>query len=158
MRGIGSEGGRLSKGNFVGIILTAKVIVAGKAEGRALVSKQALSFWGGVSPKTGEIIDRRHELSGQCVSGRIFVFPHGKGSSTASAVLLETVRAGIGPAAIINIKLDAILALGSIIAEHLYEKCVPIVLLPEESFFSIKQDDTVRIEPDGRVIVESIQL
>ena len=119
----------------MGKILTAKIIVAGSAEGKALVSKQALSFWGGVSPKSGEIIDRRHELSGQCVSGKIFVFPHGKGSSTASAVLLETVRTGIGPAAIINIKLDAILALGSIIAEYLYERCVPIVLLPEGAFF-----------------------
>lgn len=142
----------------MGKILTAKIIVAGSAEGKALVSKQALSFWGGVSPKTGEIIDRRHELSGQFVTGRIFVFPQGKGSSTASAVLLETVRAGLGPAAIINIKLDAILALGSIIAEQLYERAVPIVLLPEESFFSIKQDDTVRIEPDGSVIVNPTQL
>lgn len=142
----------------MGKILTAKVIVAGKAEGKALVSKQALSFWGGVSPKTGEIIDRRHELSGQFVTGKVFVFPQGKGSSTASAVLLESVRAGTGPAAIININLDAILALGSIIAEHLYEKCVPIVLLPEESFFSIKQDDTVRIEPDGSVVVNPTPL
>jgi predicted aconitase with swiveling domain len=142
----------------VGQKLSAKIIVAGEAEGKALVSREPLSFWGGVSAKTGEIIDQRHELCGQSVTGRIFAFPGGKGSSTASAVLLETVRAGLAPAAIINIKVDPILALGSVIAEELYGKSVPILLLLEESFFSIKQGDTVRLEPDGSVIVNPSQL
>ena len=91
-------------------ILTGKPIVAGSAEGAALVSKESISFWGGVCPRTGEIIDRRHELSGAIVTGRVFVFPQGRGSSTSSATLMESIAAGVAPAAIINLKVEPILA------------------------------------------------
>ena len=132
-------------------VLIGKPLVAGSAEGRALVSDEPLSFWGGLCPETGEIIDRRHELSGAVVTGRVFVFPQGKGSSTASAVLLETIRTGVAPAAIINLKVDPILALGSIVADELYHQAIPIVVLTEKDFFTIKQDDYITIKPDGTV-------
>ncbi|MHC4460896.1 MAG: aconitase X swivel domain-containing protein [Planctomycetota bacterium] len=132
-------------------ILNGRPIVAGQAEGCALVSKEPLSFWGGLCPRTGEIIDRRHERSGAIVTGRVFVFPQGKGSSTSSAVLLESIKTGVAPAAIINLKVDSILALGSIVSDELYRQAVPIVVLPKEDFFSIKQDDYLTIEPDGTV-------
>jgi predicted aconitase with swiveling domain len=128
-------------------------VVAGTAEGTAIVSDQPISFWGGVSPRTGEITDRRHERSGDVVTGRVFVFPHGKGSSTASAVLMESVRAGTAPAAIINYKVAPILALGAIIAEELYHKTVPIVVLQKEEFDAIREGDYVVVEPDGTVTV-----
>ncbi len=134
-------------------ILIGKPVVAGSAEGVALVSKEPLSFWGGVCPRTGEIIDRRHECSGSIVTGRVFVFPQGKGSSTSSAVLMEGIKAGVAPAAIINLKVDPILALGSIVSDELYHQAVPIVVLAEEDFFSIRQDDHLTIEPDGKVLV-----
>lgn len=132
-------------------VLTGKPVVAGSAEGRALVSNEPLSFWGGLCPETGEIIDRRHELSGAVVTGRVFVFPRGKGSSTASAVLLEAIRAGVAPAAIMNLKVDPILALGSIVADELYHQVMPIVVLAEKDFFAIKKDDYITIRPDGTV-------
>ena len=132
-------------------ILIGKPVVAGSAEGRALVSKEPLSFWGGLCPRTGEIIDRRHELSRTVVTGRVFVFPQGKGSSTASAVLLESIRAGVAPAALVNLKVDPILALGSIVADELYHQAMPIVVLAEKDFFTIKQDDYITIRPDGAV-------
>ena len=132
-------------------IVSGRPVVAGSAKGAALVSKEPISFWGGISPRTGEIIDRRHELSGEIVTGRVFVFPQGKGSSTASAILLESIRAGVAPAAIINLKVDPILALGSIVSDELYHKTVPIVVLREEDFFSIKDGDALIIEPDGSV-------
>ncbi|MGD8500638.1 MAG: DUF126 domain-containing protein [Phycisphaerales bacterium] len=134
-------------------ILIGRHVVAGSAEGEALVSKEALSFWGGICPKTGQVIDRRHELSGAAVTGKVFVFPQGKGSSTSSATLMESIRAGIAPAAIINLRVDPILALGSIVADELYHQTIPIVVLPKEDFFSIKQDDHVAVKPDGRVLV-----
>jgi predicted aconitase with swiveling domain len=134
-------------------ILIGRPVVAGSAEGEALVSKEALSFWGGICPKTGQVIDRRHELSGAAVTGKVFVFPQGKGSSTSSATLMESIRAGIAPAAIINLRVDPILALGSIVADELYHQTIPIVVLPKEDFFSIKQDDHVAVKPDGRVLV-----
>jgi predicted aconitase with swiveling domain len=145
----------LPKGFKVGKILTGKPVVPGSAEGTALVSSEPLSFWGGISPQTGEVIDRRHERSGAIVTGKVFVFPTGKGSSTSSAVLTESIRAGAAPAAIINLRVDPILALGSIVADEMYGQTIPIVVLPEEDFFSIKQDDYLVIKPDGKVLVNA---
>ena len=136
-------------------ILTGKPIVACSAQGAALVSKEPISFWGGVCPRTGEIIDRRHELSGAIVTGRVFVFPQGRGSSTSSATLMESIAAGVAPAAIINLKVEPILALGSIVSDELYHKAVPIVVLEEKDFFSIKENDHLTIEPDGTVKIST---
>ena len=133
--------------------LIGRPVVAGSAEGTALVTKQPISFWGGINPRTGEITDRRHERSGAIVTGRVFVFPHGKGSSTASAILMEAVKAGTAPAAIINFKVAPILALGAIIAEELYHRTVPIVVLAQEDFDAIGEGDHVRVEPDGTIAV-----
>ena len=133
--------------------LVGRPVVAGSAEGTALVSKEPLSFWGGLDLSTGEIIDRRHERSGAVVTGRVFVFPRGKGSSTSSATLMESIKTGVAPAAIVNLKVDPILALGSIVSDELYHKAVPIVVLAEKDFYSIKEDDHLTIEPDGKVLV-----
>jgi len=140
---------------MTGRTLPGKPIVAGSAAGRALVSREPLSFWGGISPRTGEIIDRRHERSGANVAGRIFVFPQGKGSSTSSATLMESIKTGVAPAAIINLKVDPILALGSIVSDELYHKAVPIVVLAEKDFYSIREDDSLTIEPDGTVKINT---
>jgi predicted aconitase with swiveling domain len=136
-------------------VLVGRAVVTGSAKGNALVSKEPLSFWGGVSPHTGEIIDRRHECSGQVVKDRIFVFPRGKGSSTSSATLMESIKNDVAPAAIINLKVDPILALGSIVSGELYNRTVPIVVLEEQDFNLIKEGDLISIEPDGKVIVSS---
>ena len=137
--------------------LIGRSVVAGSAEGTALVSEQPISFWGGVNPRTGEITDRRHERSGAIVAGKVFVFPHGKGSSTASAVLMETIRAGVAPAAIINLKTAPILALGAIVADELYHRTVPIVVLSKEDFDTIQEGDHLVVEPDGTIEVRSCE-
>ena len=135
--------------------LIGRPIVPGPALGAALVSKEPLSFWGGVCPRTGEIIDRRHELSGANVTGKVFVFPTGRGSSTSSATLMQSIKAGVAPAAIINLSVDPMLALGAIVSDELYDQTVPIVILREEDFYFIKQDDYLIIEPDGKVLVNA---
>lgn len=134
-------------------ILKARVLVAGRAEGLATVTKEPLSLWGGLSPRTGEIIDRRHDLVGHIVTGRILLLPRGRGSSTSSATLTESIKAGVAPAAIITMKVDPILALGAIVSDELYNRTVPILTLPEKDFLSIKQDDHIAIESDGTVKV-----
>jgi len=135
--------------------LIGRAIVAGSAEGAALVSTEPLSFWGGVCPRTGAIIDRRHELSGANVTGKVFVLPTGRGSSTSSATLMQSIKAGVAPAAIINLSVDPILALGSIVSDELYHQTVPIVILGQEDFSSIRQDDYLAVKPDGRVFVST---
>ncbi|MCB0241835.1 MAG: DUF126 domain-containing protein, partial [Anaerolineae bacterium] len=80
--------------------LIATPIIPGAAAGRALVSNEPLSFWGGYDYRTGEITDRRHPLSGQIAAGCVLCVPFSRGSSTTTAVLLEAVRTGAAPAAI----------------------------------------------------------
>ena len=135
------------------VCLQAKPVIPGAARGLTLVSTEPLSFWGGIDPATGEIIDRRHELSGQIVTGRIFVFPNGKGSSTASGTLLECIHKGTAPAAIVNSSVDTVLALGSIVADELYGKCVPIMLVSDEDFEKLPDGTTSEIHLDGRIVV-----
>ena len=132
-------------------VLVGKPVVRGSAEGPALVSREPLSFWGGVDPDSGEVIDRRHDCSGAIITGKVFVLPCGKGSSTASRTLLETIRSGTAPAAIINLEVDPILALGSILGGEFYHKTVPIVVLSEGDFASVAEEDWLSIEADGTV-------
>ena len=135
--------------------MRGRPVVAGWAAGEAVVSAQPISLWGGLDARTGEVIDRRHDCSGRIVTGRVFVFPSGKGSSTGSAILLKSIRLGTAPAAIVNCTTDPIAALGSIIADELYGKPVPIVVLGEEDFRSIGDGDRLSISPDGTVTVEN---
>jgi predicted aconitase with swiveling domain len=109
----------------------ARTLVAGAAHGTALVLDEPLSFWGGVEPSTGEVIDIRHPQRGSNVAGRVLVMPSGRGSSSSSSVLAECVRAGTGPAAIVLAEPDPILALGAIIARELYKRTIPIVVAIE---------------------------
>ena len=122
-----------------------------------MVSSQAISLWGGLDSQTGKIIDKRHELCGEVVTGKVFVFPGGKGSSTASAVLLESIRLGTAPAAIINAHIDPILALGAIVAEELYHKALPIVVLSQEDYKTITDGDCLAIEPDGTIGITAVR-
>jgi predicted aconitase with swiveling domain len=113
-----------------------------------------LSLWGGLNPHTGEIIDRRHDRSGAILTGKVFVYPTGKGSSTTSTILMESVRAGTAPAAIINVTPDPLSALGAIVADELYGRVVPIVAVSQEDFDAIREGDTLTVERDGTVVLE----
>lgn len=98
----------------------SSVLVSGKvAEAQALVLSAPISFWGGVDPKTGRIADVRHPERGQSISGYVLCLPGTIGSSSAAAVLLELVHAGLAPAAIILHEPDAILLLGLIVAREM---------------------------------------
>jgi len=106
----------------------ARTLVAGSARGPALVLDEPLSFWGGIDPATGEVIDVRHPQRGANVAGRVLVLPSGRGSSSSSSVLAECVRAGTAPAAIVLSETDPILALGAIVARELYGRTIPVVV------------------------------
>ena len=97
--------------------LRGRAIYRGRAEGRALVTSQPISFLGGVDPNTGRVIERGHELEGENVKGRVLVFPHGKGSTVGSYIMYRLSKAGVAPAAIINEKCEPIVAVGAIISE-----------------------------------------
>ena len=133
----------------------ATALVAGEAEGTALVLGEPLSLWGGLDPVTGEIIDRRHPSSGQIVTDRVLVLPSGRGSSSASSILLEAVRAGTAPSAIITSEKDGILALGAAVAREMYDRSPPVVVLAAEEFDQINTGMLVRVARDGRVTIQN---
>jgi len=76
-----------------------------------------MSFYGGVNPDTGEVVERGHELRGQSVKGKVLVFPHGKGSTVGSYVMYRLAKNGAAPSAIVNAKCETIVAVGAIISE-----------------------------------------
>ncbi len=95
--------------------MKARVIKAGKGEGMALVSTEPVGFLGGVDPDSGQVIEPGHALEGQRVTGRVLVFPTGKGSTVGSYTLYRMAQAGTAPAAIINAESEAIVAVGAIL-------------------------------------------
>ncbi len=130
-------------------MISGRAIVAGEADGEALVTHDALSFWGGYDFHTGEIIDKHHPLAGVRASGRILAVPFSKGSSTTTAVLLEAVRAGTAPAAILTTGTDAFFALASIVADVMYGKSFPVISLDPGDFASLRTGEHLIIESSG---------
>jgi predicted aconitase with swiveling domain len=117
--------------------MKGRVAVGGAAGPASVIfTSDALSLWGGFDPATGLVIDTHHPLRGLSLSGRIVVMPAGRGSSTSSAILLESVRAGTAPAGFMFRRLDPIFAIGSLVAEKLYGRAVPIVIVEDEGAFS----------------------
>ena len=132
-------------------VIQGRVLVAGEAAGLALWSDKPLSFWGGYDQYSGEIIDRRHPLSGKVGTNRVIAIPHTKGSSTTTAVLLESVRQGKAPAAIITTGLASFLALASIVAEELYGRNFPVVMVDKEDFVRIESGQWISVNAEGVV-------
>lgn len=135
------------------ITLRGKVIIRGEARGLALVSHEPLSFWGGYDWKTGEIIDRRHRLSGSIAKDKILAVPFTRGSSTTTAVLLEAIRAGTAPAAILTTDTDFFFALASVVAEELYRSPLPLVALAENDFAKLRTGDEITVKDNGDLII-----
>ncbi len=100
----------------------------GEAEGSAVVLAEPLSFWGGVDPATGTVIDRSHPACGARLAGRVVVMPGGRGSSSSSSVLAEAIRRGTGPRALLLARPDPILAVGAMVALDLYGLRCPVVV------------------------------
>ncbi len=132
--------------------LTGRALVAGAAEGAVLYSSEPLSFWGGYDAETGEIIDRRHPLAGQVGAGRILAIPATRGSSTTTAVLLEAIRRGTAPAALLTRGPDTFLALAAIVAAQLYNRAPPVIALSPDDFEALRRIPRARVEATGTVL------
>lgn len=127
-------------------------LLAGDASGEILRLDEPLSFWGGVDPATGEIVEKGHPQYGESLAGRILAMPHGRGSSSASSVLAETLRKGHGPSAIVISEPDSILLAGALVAARLYGITCPVVVaedLPHTGDMqSLSGDEMTRMLPD----------
>jgi hypothetical protein len=97
--------------------IQGRKIFQGQVEGEALVTAMGISFYGGVDPESGLVVEKGHELEGQSISAKVLVFPTGKGSTVGSYTLYRLKKAGLAPAAIVNAECETITAVGCIIAE-----------------------------------------
>jgi cis-L-3-hydroxyproline dehydratase len=132
-------------------VLTGTAYVRGTAAGRVIASDLELSFWGGVDPRTGEVIDRHHPLSGQRLEERILAIPGGRGSCSGSGVVLELLLNGKAPKAMIFEREEDILTLGVVVAEELFGKSIPVLTLTPENFKTVVHTEYVKI--DDNVVV-----
>jgi len=114
----------------------------GSVSGPVLLSHDPISFLGGIDPKTGIVIEKGHCIEGKCIAGTILVFPHGKGSTVGSYVMLQLKKNGVAPAAIINLEAEPIIAVGAIISK------IPMVDKLEKDMFEVLKDGQ-KITVDG---------
>jgi predicted aconitase with swiveling domain len=98
------------------VVLQGRSIHPGSAEGEALVSRMGISFFGGVDPETGTVVEKGHDLEGMRVTGKVLVFPTGKGSTVGSYTLYRMKKAGTAPIAVLNAECEPITAVGCILA------------------------------------------
>jgi predicted aconitase with swiveling domain len=132
------------------MVLTGRVLVDGSGSGPLLRLDEPLSFWGGVDPIAGTIIDARHPQRGLSIGGTVLALPAARGSSSSSSVLLELVAQGKAPAAILLGEADAILALGAVVAREMGWPPPPVLELAAAAQASLPAG-TIRVEPGGRI-------
>eukprot|EP00750_Incisomonas_marina_P030489 INCI7526.1.p2 GENE.INCI7526.1~~INCI7526.1.p2 ORF type:complete len:199 (+),score=34.04 INCI7526.1:330-926(+) len=109
-----------------------------------LFSSVGISFWGGVDPLTSKVCDHTHPLFGEVLQDRVLAIPNGRGSCTGSQVMLELLLNGIAPAALVLRQPDAILALGVVVAQEMFNVSIPVVCLGPALFDSVAGVDGVR--------------
>ncbi len=127
--------------------LTGRKVMGGVAEGEALVSTDSVSFYGGVDPVSGIITEPGHCCHGENITGKIFVFPTGKGSTVGSYSIYRMAKLGTAPAAIINVETEAILATGCVISD------IPLVdKLDQNPVDVIKNGMRVRVDADAGTV------
>ncbi len=112
----------------------AQILVPGTGSGEVLRLQADISFWGAIDPLTGRVIDRRHPQFGICIAGRIVVLRRSIGSSSGSAILMETLYRGCGPAGIILGEADQILTLGAVVAREMSYATIPVLQVDEADF------------------------
>jgi predicted aconitase with swiveling domain len=125
-----------------------RTLAVGEARGPTLVLDEPLSFWGGVDPETGLVIDVHHPQRGVTVTGRVLAMPSGRGSSSSSSVLVESIHAGTGPVAIVMREPDPIIALGAIVVRELFGTRFPVVVVDEATYRSLRNDVVVVVRAD----------
>lgn len=121
-------------------------VASGCASGAALVTEEPISFLGNVNPETGIVVDPDHELYGECISGKVLIFPGGKGSTVGSYVIYQLKKRGLAPVAMINIRSEPIVAAGAIISG------IPLVDRVPDDILVLKDGVLVTVDADRELV------
>lgn len=128
--------------------IKGRAISKGVGKGKALVSTEPISFYGGVDPDSGVVVEKGHPLEGKCLKGVILVFPTGKGSTVGSYSILRMKKNNVSPAAMINRECDPVVAVGAIISE------IPLVdKLETDVFPLIKDGQEVTVNGNSGIVI-----
>ncbi|MGQ9695802.1 MAG: DUF126 domain-containing protein [Thermodesulfobacteriota bacterium] len=129
------------------IILKGRRIIGGMAEGEAIVTRQPVSFLGGVNPDQGIIVEKGHELEGKSITNKIFIFPHGKGSTAGPYIIYAMAKRRTAPAAMINLEAEPIIAVGAAMGN------IPLIdRLDQNPLEIISSGDQVKINGDAGIV------
>jgi predicted aconitase with swiveling domain len=131
--------------------LKGRILAPGEASATAVVLREPLSLWGGLDPASGVLIDAHHPQRGAQLAGRVLVMPTARGSSSSSSVLAEAARAGKAPAAILLGEPDLILAIGAAVADELYGRRIPVLVMTPGDLGAITDGARVSVGRDGEV-------
>lgn len=123
-------------------------VIAGDLRAKLVYSNDPISFVGGVNIQTGDVSDFRHSNYKKNITGKAFAFPFGKGSSGAGLVLMEMLRIGTSPAALINIRTDPVILTGPLICNHFYNQLLPVINLSEEDYLKLADAKEVQLFKD----------
>jgi predicted aconitase with swiveling domain len=135
------------EGNEMKIILRGRKVVGGVAEGEAVVTKQPISFLGGVNPDSGRVVEKGHEIEGKCITGKVFVFPRGKGSTAGPYIIYAMAKRKTAPAAMINVEAEPIIAVGAAMGN------IPMVhRLDKNPLELISMGDHVKIDGEKGIV------
>lgn len=130
------------------ITMKAKYAVRGAVKAELLWAEEPLCFWGTVDPQSGQIRDNRHPLYLKNMAGKVLAFPNPKGSSGTGLIIMEQVRTGCAPAAIINITTDPVVLTGPLIEKHFYDVVIPVVIVDKEDYAKLKDAREVEFYDD----------
>jgi predicted aconitase with swiveling domain len=129
------------------IVLRGRKVVGGCAEGEALVTRDRISGWGGIDPRTGTIIETRHELKGISFAGKVLVFPGAKGSSGWSSQFHVARLAGKAPVAMVFNEMTTKIALGAVVAH-----APSVTDFDQDPLQVIETGDWVRVDGDSGIV------
>jgi predicted aconitase with swiveling domain len=129
------------------VVLRGRKVVGGVAEGEALVTKERISGWGGIDPRTGTVIETRHELKGISFKGKVLVFPGAKGSSGWSSQFHIARLAGAAPLALVFNEMTTKIALGAVVAH-----APSVTDFDQDPLGVIETGDWVKVDGDKGIV------
>ena len=129
------------------IKIRGKKVSGGVVEGATLITRDPITFLGGVDPESGVVVERGHELEGKSLKGKIVIFPRGKGSTVGSYVLYQMKKKGTAPKGIVNLEAEEIVAVGAIISD------IPMIHSLEKSPYGVIDSGArIRLNADSGYI------
>ena len=131
----------------MGQVLKGKGYIDGIVEAEAIVSEKPFGFWQGIDTETGVVKDKRHDLYGQSLKGKVFIYPYGRGSTAYSGVFVDAVRSKVAPVALVNRKTEPMIIVGSVLAQECYQMTIPVLdQLEPDPIKTVKSGDIVRVD------------